>query len=168
MGNVYWITGLPGAGKSTIGGILVQRLKQELRPVVFLDGDTLRETLGIVGQYTYDERRKIAGTYSRLCRMLSNQGLDVVIATVSMFHECHQWNRKHLSNYYEIYIRLPMEIIKKRNQKNLFSKGAKNVVGLDIPLEEPLDPDIIIENTGERSPEEEVDRIINTLMEKTL
>lgn len=168
MNIVYWITGLSGAGKSTIGQRLVNRLKKKSRPVVFLDGDVLRSVLGIDENYSYEARKKVAFIYCRLCKMLVGQNLDVVIATVSMFHDCHDWNHKNFDHYFEIYIRSPIEILRNRDQKGLFSQGCKEVVGVDIPAEEPINPHIVLDNNGKLSAEEMVEEILNTLTEKSI
>ena len=153
-GGVFWITGLPGSGKSTIGRLLFERLKKQKDNVVFLDGDDLRIALSIKENYSYEERKKISFTYCRLCKMLAEQGIDVVIATVSLFHECHEWNRAHQPRYYECFLQVPMAILEKRNQKNLFSGEAANVVGIDVLFEAPKKPHMILENHGEVSPKE--------------
>ncbi len=153
-GRVFWITGLSGSGKTTISRLFYKRLKSEKREVVLLDGDELRVVLGIAANYSYEERRRLAFIYCRLCKMLADQGHDVVIATISMFYECHQWNRSNQSYYYEIYLRASMQVLKKRNQKNLFSGKNCSIVGVDISFEEPQNPDIILDNEGDASPEE--------------
>lgn len=154
MGHVFWITGLPGSGKTSISRLFYNRLRATKENVVLLDGDELRSVLGIAGHYSYEERKQVAFIYCRLCKMLADQGITIVIATVSMFHDCHSWNREMLSHYHEIYLRTPKEILLQRNQKGLFSAGVQNVVGADIPFEEPRQPDLILENNGDFSTEE--------------
>jgi len=152
-GRVFWFTGLSGAGKSTISCLFVKRLKKNHDNVVYLDGDEIRSVLGVDGDYAYAERKKLAFIYCRLCKMLADQGHDVVIATISMFHECQKWNRENQCRYYEIYLRAPHEVLKNR-RPHLFSSKSKNIVGIDILFEEPKEPDIVLDNPGDRSPEE--------------
>jgi len=157
-GRIFWVTGLSGAGKTTISRLLFNRLKKHKENSVFLDGDELRSVLGSEG-YCYEERKKLAFTYSRLCKLLADQGCDVVIATVSMFHECHEWNRKHQPHYKEIYLRVPIEVLIQRNQKNLFLSNSQNVVGIDVKFEEPKNPDVILENHGSLYPKKAVEQL---------
>lgn len=157
MGMVFWITGLPGAGKSTIGKLLYERLRQQTPAAVLLDGDALRDVLGVQGKFSSEERLQLSLKYGRLCKLLSDQGIDVVCATVSMSHACRKWNRAHISNYREIFIRVPLSLLVERDQKQLYSKAVKgeikNVLGIDLPVEEPLNPDLIIDNIAIDSPE---------------
>lgn len=161
-GTVYWITGLSGAGKTTIGSRLYADIKKEKRNVIFLDGDALREIYQD-NNYTYENRKKLAFQHGRLCRMLSEQGIDVVICVIAMFDECREWNRKNISNYKEIYLYADMQELIRRDQKQLYSKALKkeisNVMGIDISFEEPKTPDIIMDNSGEKTPEEVVEEI---------
>lgn len=157
-GTVYWITGLSGAGKTTIGKIFFEQLRKEKNNVLFLDGDTLREVFGNDLGYTKEERLQCAMRYSRICRLLSEQGQDVVICTISMFRVVREWNREHIKNYKEIYIEVPMEVLQQRNQKNLYKSG-NNVVGVDLELELPDNSDIILMNNGEVSPQKLADDI---------
>ena len=85
MGNVYWITGLSGAGKTTIGKLFYHKLKQAFSNTVFLDGDVMREVFGADLGYTESDRRKCAMRYARLCDMLQKQELNVVCFKISMF-----------------------------------------------------------------------------------
>lgn len=154
-GTVYWITGLSGAGKTTIGKLLYRRLKQEKENVLFLDGDILREVYGNDLGYSKEERLKGAMRNSRMCQMISNQNVDVVCCTISMFDKVRQWNRKNIENYQEIFLDVPLEILKQRDQKGLYTDVqlgyTKNIVGMDLKLEIPQSSDIILINDGNRN-----------------
>ncbi len=144
--------GLSGAGKTTIGKILYKKLCEQKNNIVFLDGDTLREVFGNDLGYGKEDRFKCAMRYSRLCKLLSEQGQDVVICTISMFHEVRKWNKNNIEKYKEIYIDVSIRILQERNQKNLYKNG-NNVVGLDLWVELPDNPDVIVVNDGKLSPE---------------
>ncbi|MBE6086957.1 MAG: adenylyl-sulfate kinase [Clostridium beijerinckii] len=156
-GIVYWITGLSGAGKTTIGKLLYEKLKNEKDNVVFLDGDILREIFGGDLGYSVEDRKKSAMRNSRICKELSEQGIDVVCTTISMFDECRKWNRENIKSYKEIYIKVPMKQLIQRDQKGLYSRAlkgqVKNVMGIDIDFEEPKNPNITICNDGSIEPE---------------
>ena len=112
--SVYWITGLSGAGKTTVGKIFYTKLRNQKDSVLFLDGDRLRDVFGNDLGYTRKDRICCAMRYSKICQMLSEQGMDVVICTISMFHEIRAWNRENIVNYKEIYLEVPMKILKQR------------------------------------------------------
>jgi adenylylsulfate kinase-like enzyme len=153
-GRVVWITGLAGAGKTSVAESL-QKLAglQNARPIL-LDGDVLRTVLGGAQSYEPAHRRMLADRYGRLCLALARQGFDVICATISMYHEVHAWNRANLPGYLEVYLRVPRDELIRRNQKGLYVDQDKGpVVGLDISVEEPLTPDLIIENVGTVTPE---------------
>ena len=103
MAYVYWITGLSGAGKTSVGLLLYKKMKQNYPNTVFLDGDVLREVFGNDLGYTREERIKCAMRYARLCKMLQEQEMNVICCTISMFDEIRSWNRENIGNYREIY-----------------------------------------------------------------
>jgi adenylyl-sulfate kinase len=164
QGFVYWITGLSGAGKTAIGNLFYDYLKRSNPNSVHLDGDVLRQIFGGKNGYTLKERKMLAMQYSRLCRMLSEQGIHVVCTTISMFHEVCDWNRSNIQRYIEVYVKAPLKVLIQRDQKGLYRKAQKgeikNVMGVDLEYEEPCNPDILLLNNGVKSPKEMVKILI--------
>jgi len=169
-GTVYWITGLSGAGKTTIGRSLYHKLKRSKPDLVFLDGDMLREVFGNTAGYSLAERKQLAMKYSRLCGILSEQGIDVVCATISLFKEVHAYNRAHLKKYYEIFVDCHLDELIKRDQKGIYSKTltdkAGDVIGIDLSYDRPEKCDLVIDNTNRDALDEKVDRIIRFISGK--
>lgn len=161
---VYWITGLSGAGKTTIGRLFYKKIKEKYPNTVFLDGDTLRKVFGDDLGYTKEERRKCAMRYSRLCAMLQEQDINVVCCTISMFDSVRDWNRENIRNYKEIYVKVSMDTLRQRDQKGLYSgiteEKQKEVVGIHMEIEEPKCPDMVLDNNGYRKPEELAEEIL--------
>lgn len=166
-GTVFWITGLPGSGKTTIAEELCKRLREQNRIIIFLDGDILREIFGNDLGYDLTSRKKSADRNSRICKTLSSQGVDVVCATVSLFHTTQQWNRSNIPNYKEIYLKVSPETLNRRDKKNLYSQAAQglvqNVIGVDLPFEEPQTPDLVIDNNGDFTPADLSQQILSRL-----
>ena len=158
QGTVYFFTGLSGAGKTTLGGLFYRRLKARKANVVVLDGDQTRPVFNEDAGYSYEERLRGAQRLFRVCRMLAEQDIDVVCCSISMYHTVRAWNRQNIPNYREIYIRVKGETLISRNQKGLYTSG-KNVIGVDLPFEEPQSPDLILQNDGDRTPLELVEEI---------
>lgn len=158
-GRVYWITGLSGAGKTTVGKLLYDSIKARKDNVIRLDGDVLREVFQNK-DYTRSGRKKLGFEYSRLCRMIASQGIDVVICTVAMFDDLREWNRLNIENYVEIYLEVPMNELIRRDQKGMYSHVQENLSGVSQEAELPKNPDLVIKNYGNVSPEDAVQIII--------
>lgn len=162
-GVVYWFTGLSGSGKSTLATLFCSRLRESSRSVIYLDGDLLRNIFGLDEGYSLSDRKQLAMRYSRLCLMLACQGFDVVIATISMFYSVRSWNRANYKFYYEIYLKVPLDVLIARDQKGLYSRAllgeVKNVIGIDVEMEEPLSPDYTIFNDGKKTPSENIEAL---------
>lgn len=156
MGRVYWITGLSGAGKTTIGRLWTQELRRAGETAVLLDGDELRQVFGDDLGFTPEDRRKSAMRNARLCALLGRQGLNVVCCTISMFDSVRSWNRENIPGYFEVYVRVSLDTLRRRDQKGLYSRGNRDVAGIHFQVEEPKTPDLILENDGKYTPEEQV------------
>jgi adenylylsulfate kinase-like enzyme len=152
-GRVIWITGLSGAGKSTLASGVVQHMRSLGEAVVLLDGDVLREVFGAVASnaanHGRDGRLALAFQYAHLCRVIAGQGLTVVIATISLFSEIHAWNRANLPSYVEVYLKVPVEELRRRDPKGIYRRfdagELADVAGLDLPIDEPDAADRVVE-----------------------
>ncbi len=164
--RVYWLTGLSGAGKSTLCRELVAHLREQGRAVVMLDGDQIREIMGATTAHTREERLHLTMCYSRLCRMIAVQGVDVAIATISLFSEVHDWNRINLPGYVEIFLDVPLAELARRDSKGIYSRATggelKNVAGVDLAVDYPQAPDVTLSWREGRS----VDGAFNELLDK--
>lgn len=158
-GTLYWITGLSGAGKTTIGNRLYYQMKQENENVVLLDGDILKQIAGKDLGYDREARIERGYRYSALCKVLTDQGIRVIICTIAMFDVIRDWNRKNIENYVEVFLDVDIEILRKRNRKDLYSTSS-NVAGVDVEVEFPKTPDIVIVNDGTDSLEEAIKKIL--------
>lgn len=170
MPSVFWLTGLSGAGKTTIGSLLTKELREEGYPVIFLDGDQLREVYQ--NQFSHDREQRLlaAHSYARLCKMLVEQHVHVVCATISLFHQVQAWNRVHINHYIEIFINVPLPVLIERDSKKIYSAGLKgemnNIVGLDIQAELPHLPDITIQHSDQLCKEAVVKQIMDFYLQK--
>jgi hypothetical protein len=92
------------------------------------------------------------------------QGADVVCATISLFHEVQRWNRENIPGYREIYLRVPIDELRRRDSKGIYAGAqrgdARDVVGLDVPAEAPEAPDLVLDNYGALDVNTAVDRIL--------
>ncbi len=175
-GKVIWITGLSGAGKSTLGRELATRVMELGEPVLLLDGDELREIFSASDtrqqNHSRENRLALAMKYARLSLMIASQGLTVVIATISLFREVHVWNRANLPGYFEVYLKVPLEVLRQRDSKGIYEKfdsgKLNNVAGLDLEIDEPEFADLTIEYSPKLNVYDSATALIEKLMEKKL
>lgn len=163
---VFWIIGLAGAGKTTIAKSLYTRLKQENPSTVLLDGDAIREIMGGDLGFTLEDRRRNGWRICRMCKYFDDQGINVVCATLSQFHEQQNWNREHFSRYFEVYLDVDMNILVQRDQKGLYSSALagkiSNVVGVDMPFPLPISPDLQLDNS---TPNDHFSKFVDKILE---
>lgn len=172
--NVIWITGLSAAGKTTLAKLVAIHLRSQCRSVVLLDGDELRAVFGAVAinprNYGREGRLALAMQYSNLCRLLANQGVTVVIATIALFHEVHAWNRANLPGYFEVFLKVPEGELRRRDPKGIYKRFDEgrltHVAGLDLPIDEPLNPDCLLEFDPEKSIDELAKSVIRKINQR--
>ena len=150
QGYLFWITGLPGSGKSTIAKKIEKYIRSNFGPCIIINGDDLRRIFKFKG-YSKNEREEIASKYCELSKFLVLQKLNVIFASVSLFSKIRDWNRKNIKNYIEIYIKSDLKKIIKSRRKKLYFRRKKNMVGLDIKPEFPNNPNIIIKNNFDKT-----------------
>ena len=152
-GKVIWITGLSGAGKTSLATEIVEYLRTKNETPILLDGDIFRSILKAptieIDEHNRESRISLAFRYGLMCQLLASQGATVVIATISMFEEVYNWNRTNLPNYFEIFLKVPLSELRNRDPKSIYEKfdngELKNVAGLDLLVDEPKTADLTID-----------------------
>lgn len=177
-GKVIWITGLSGAGKTTLAKNLKRRLEKFESSPILLDGDLLRTIFktDLLGQNSFNRKTRInlALKYGLLCKTLSQQGFTVIISTIGMFNEVYFWNRANLKNYFEVYLKVPLDELYLRDEKKiyqLYKSGKLNyVAGLDVDVDEPELADVVYDFNQNpdlwESPKKLVDKLLLALENK--
>jgi cytidine diphosphoramidate kinase len=150
-GIIFWITGLSGSGKSTIGKYLKPLFEKKYGKTILIHGDDIRKIFQFK-LYTKTERLKLGISYSNICKLIAKQKINVIFTTVGLFNKLFLYNRKNLQNYIEIYIKTNIQKLKKNRSKSFYKVKMKNVWGLDLKPEYPKRPDILIKNNFDKSP----------------
>jgi adenylylsulfate kinase-like enzyme len=154
-GRVVWLTGLSGSGKTTLARAIQALLRDRDADCVIVDGDAVRAACGNDCGYDDAGRRRNARRVSGIAKMIAEQGVIAVVATISLYHEIHAWNRLHLPSYFEVLIDADAATRQRRDYKKVYrpdtGEAASRVVGVDIPPEFPSVPHLRIDNSPERT-----------------
>lgn len=166
--KVIWLTGLSGAGKSTIAQRLAKNLVNSNRSVHILDGDELRKgPCKDLGFSEADRKENIRRT-AEMAKQFVNEGSFVIVALISPYKEDRQKARLLIgeNHFIEVFIDTPLQICIERDPKGLYAKAAKgeikNFTGLDAPYEMPIHPEVLL-NTEYNSVDEVVEILIKYL-----
>src|SRR5881296_3515120 len=165
-GFVVWLTGLSGAGKSTIA----QRLQQELaalgRPAEILDGDEVRTHLSAGLGFSKEDRDTNIRRIGYVARVLARSGGVAITAAISPYREVRDELRSLTPGFFEVYVRCSLEELVRRDVKGLYAKALRgeiaNFTGVNDPYEARLDPDVVVHSDHE-TVEEGVEKILARL-----
>ena len=150
---VIWITGLSGTGKTTLCEALRALIKSRLAETVVLDGDVIRALFDTGLGYREQDRVVQIGRIQALAKLLSDQGLVVIVGALYAHPDLLSWNREKFGDYFEVYLEASIEFLRGRDSKGLYARAAAgevNVVGVDIPWHAPLRPDMTIDASASR------------------
>ena len=156
-GFCLWLTGLPSAGKTTIGRALVERLTARGRFVELLDGDEIRKGLSADLGFDRASREAHAGRVSFVAKLLARNGAIPIVALISPYRSSRARARAEIGRFVEVYINTPLDVCEQRDVKGLYKKARQGLIreftGVDDPYEVPEHPEIRVD-TIHRSPEE--------------
>jgi len=165
---VLWLTGLPGAGKSTLANLLDRRLHAMGRHSAVLDGDNLRHGLSRDLGFSDADRVENVRRVAEAAKLMADAGLIVIVSLISPYRADRRRARELIpaGEFVEIFVDTPLEEAERRDPKGLYRKARrgelKNFTGVDAPYEAPQRPELRIVTLSE-SAEQGVERIIDYL-----
>ncbi|MCY3872662.1 MAG: sulfate adenylyltransferase subunit CysN [Rhodobacteraceae bacterium] len=168
---ILWLTGLSGAGKSTIADRLEQKLQSLGRFTYLLDGDNVRHGLNKDLGFTEEDRVENIRRVAEVARLMVDAGLIVIVSFISPFRSERQMARSMVDEgeFFEIFVDTPLEVCEERDPKGLYAKARKgilaNFTGIDSPYEPPEKPDLRI-NTTKVTADEAANDVIGFLGSK--
>jgi bifunctional enzyme CysN/CysC len=166
---VLWLTGLSGAGKSTIANIVEKKLARMNRHTFLLDGDNVRHGLNKDLGFTDADRVENIRRVGEVAKLMTDAGLIVITAFISPFRAERDMVRQMMApgEFLEVHIDTPLAEAEKRDVKGLYKKARsgqlKNFTGIDSPYEPPEDPEIRIDTTS-MTADEAAEEIIRRLI----
>lgn len=160
-GRVFWITGYSGSGKTEIAKKIKKFINKKFGKTLIISGDDLRDIFSLE-KYDKKNRIKYALAYSKFCKLVSDQGVNVIISTVSLFNQVRLWNKKNISKYTEVYIRSKLSEIINFKKKSEIYDIKKNIMGKNIKAQLPKKPNIFLENDFSKS----INQLSKVLIEK--
>ncbi len=169
-GFIAWFEGLPSSGKTTISRAVADRLRAAGRKVEVLDGDEVRQMFSPELGFSRKDREMHARRVSYVARMLSRNGVVVLVAMITPYETSRQAARAGVGpRFTEIWLKCPIEVCRQRDAKGLYERslsgGVARLTGVDDPFEEPLAPDLTVD-TQHLSVVESTNRVLEHLVAK--
>ena len=167
-GQVLWLTGLSGSGKSTIANALEKQLYAEGKKTYVLDGDNIRHGLNKDLGFTDKDRVENIRRVAEVAKLMCDAGLIVITAFISPFRAEREMARSLFQSgeYKEIFISTPLKIAEQRDPKGLYKKARSgeipNFTGINSPYEKPIKPELTID-TSKTSVAQSVKKILEII-----
>lgn len=165
---ILWLTGLSGAGKSTIADLLEQKLFEMNKHTYILDGDNLRHGLNKDLDFSKTSREENIRRIAEVAKLMIDAGLIVIVSIISPFNSDRKNARSLVmkNEFFEIFVNAPLSVCEKRDPKGLYKKARlgeiKNFTGIDSVYETPTNPEIIL-NSDLKDPNTLTDEVIEFL-----
>jgi adenylylsulfate kinase-like enzyme len=144
-GILFWITGLSGSGKSTIANLIKDRIEKKYGPTIVMSGDDLRNITNFQ-KYEKKDRLEFSKIKLKFYKFVTDQKINLIFSTISLFESVRRENKRHILNYVEIFIKADVKTIIKNNKKKLYKKKKEKIWGINIKAEFPKKPLIQIES----------------------
>jgi adenylylsulfate kinase len=153
IGFVLWLTGLSGAGKSTIAAKLGPALSERGHRVEVLDGDEVRTNLCQGLGFSREDRNTNIARIGYVAGKLSKHGVAVLVAAISPYREARDQVRAAVDNFVEVHVAAPVATCAERDVKGLYARALageiKNLTCVSDPYEPPLCPEVVLHTEAE-------------------
>jgi adenylylsulfate kinase len=167
-GVTVWLTGLSGAGKTTISKALEEELRSRHPKVEILDGDIIRENLTKGLGFSKQDRDENIRRIGFVSHLLTRNGVVVLVSAISPYREIRLEVKERIGDFIEVFVNAPLNICEERDVKGLYKKARsgeiKNFTGIDDPYEPPTSPEVEC-RTDLETLEESVSKILAKLTE---
>ncbi|WP_066382383.1 MULTISPECIES: adenylyl-sulfate kinase [unclassified Anabaena] len=165
-GVTIWLTGLSGAGKTTISQYLETELRSHGYKLEVLDGDVVRQNLSKGLTFSKEDRDENIRRIGFVAHLLTRNNVIVLVSAISPYRAVRQEVKAKIGDFIEVYVNAPLEVCEQRDVKGLYKKARageiKNFTGIDDLYEIPLTPDIECK-TNQESVAESANKILNKL-----
>ena len=168
-GFTIWLTGMSGAGKSTITGILERELRDRGVPLEVLDGDVVRTHLTKGLGFSRDDRDENVRRVGWVCELLTRHDVVAIAAVISPYRAVRDELRALIGRFVEVFVDAPLEVLAERDVKGLYRKALageiENFTGVSDPYEPPLNPEVVCRTDGTETPAASAAKVIARLEE---
>ncbi|MBW4687698.1 MAG: adenylyl-sulfate kinase [Komarekiella atlantica HA4396-MV6] len=145
-GVTIWLTGLSGAGKTTICRFLETELRSQGYKIEVLDGDVVRQNLSKGLTFSKEDRDENIRRIGFVAQLLTRNNVIVLVSVISPYRAIREEVKERIGNFIEVYVNAPLEVCEQRDVKGLYKKARtgeiKNFTGIDDLYEIPLKPDV--------------------------
>src|SRR2546421_11065213 len=171
-GFTLWLTGLSGAGKTTLAARLATEVRARGVSIEILDGDEVRKNLSKGLGFSKEDRDTNIRRIGFVARLLSRNSVVAIGAAISPYRDVRdEVRRAHEAAFVEVYVSCAIDELVKRDSKGLYAKALRGEIqhftGISDPYEAPLSPDILVES-DRQSVEESIDTIMKSLEARQL
>jgi adenylylsulfate kinase len=146
-----WLTGLSGAGKSTITEALVPELRAAGRKVEVLDGDVVRTHLSKGLGFSREDRDLNVARIAFVAHLLARNGVAVIVAAVSPYRQAREDARRLIGDFIEVHVAPPLEECVRRDTKGLYQKALAGEIerftGVSDPYEPPENAELVLDTS---------------------
>ena len=171
QGFTLWLTGMSGAGKSTVSDMLMERFRAAGAKVELLDGDVVRTNLSQGLGFSREDRDTNIRRIGFVAELLSRNGVIVVVAAISPYRATREEVKVRIAKFVEVFVDCPIEVLASRDVKGLYKKALAgevgNFTGISDPYEPPVNPDVTVRSDRE-TVEVSVDRVWQELLDRGL
>jgi len=165
-GFVLWLTGLSGAGKSTVAAKLAPALAERGHRVELLDGDEVRTNLCQGLGFSRQDRDTNIARIGYVANKLAKHGVAVLVAAISPYRQARDQVRAQVDSFVEVHVAAPVSTCAQRDPKGLYAKALAgeitNFTGVSDPYQAPLDPEITL-HTDTQSVDDSVHQVLTWL-----
>jgi adenylylsulfate kinase len=167
-GVTIWLTGLSGAGKTTICQFLETELRSHGQKIEVLDGDVVRQHLSKGLGFSKSDRDENIRRIGFVAQLLTRNNVIVLVSVISPYREIREEVKERIGDFIEVYVNAPLEVCEQRDVKGLYKKARdgeiKNFTGIDDLYEIPLAPDVECK-TNQESVAQSANKILKKLEE---